>query len=190
MMPRWSLLIGLAGLAAVVAAVAIAGVERELETTSVVARGRALYGEHCASCHGAELEGQPNWQTVGPNGKVLAPPHDATGHTWQHTDDELFRLTKFSVKDVAPDGYVSDMPAFADKLTDEQIWAVLGYIKSRWPRDIRAYQAMITNPTAAQAATLGDDWRFPPLCKEEPSRNVAAARQQATRQSAPAPAAR
>jgi len=148
-----------------------------------VARGRALYAQHCAACHGARLEGQPNWQTVGPDGKVLAPPHDATGHTWQHTDAELLRLTKNSVKDVAPEGYVSDMPAFAGRLSDAQIRAILGYIKSRWPRDIRAYQAMISNPTASQASALGGDWRFPALC-HEPSRAVAAVRQRAIQQDA------
>lgn len=160
------------------------GVRRSLSRdgrsdSTLVDAGSRLYTQHCAACHGVQLEGQPNWQTVGANGKVLAPPQDETGHSWHHTDDELFRLTKFSVKDIAPDGYVSDMPAFADVLSDDQIWAVLAFIKSRWPRDVRAYQAMITNPSAAQAAALGDGWRFPPLC-EEPSRDLATARQRAT----------
>jgi len=78
---------------------------------------------------------------------------------------------------------VSDMPAFAGRLSDAQIRAILGYIKSRWPRDIRAYQAMISNPTAAQASALGGDWRFPALC-HEPSRAVAAVRQRAIQQDA------
>jgi len=131
-------------------------------------------------CHGTQLQGHANWQTVAADGKVLAPPQDETGHSWHHSDSELFHLVKFSVADVAPEGYVSDMPAFAGTMSDDQIWAVLAYIKSRWPRDIRAYQAMVTNPTAAQAAELGPDWQFPPLC-EEPSRELAAARQNAAR---------
>ena len=191
------LTLGLSGLALLAAAVAIAESERgdragvaiEPGSAAQLAQGEALYARHCASCHGARLEGQANWQTVGPDGKVLAPPQDETGHSWQHTDDELFGLVKFSVRDVAPAGYVSDMPAFADTLSDDQIRAVLVFIKSHWPRDYRAYQAMITNPTAAQAAALGDDWRYPPLC-EEPSRDLAAARQQAARHAATTPAAR
>lgn len=184
------LTLGLSGLALLAAAVAIAESERagvavEPGSAAQLAQGEALYAQRCAACHGTRLEGQPNWQTVGPDGKVLAPPLDATGHGWQHTDDELFRLVKFSVKDVAPAGYVSDMPEFADTLSDDQIRAVLAFIQSRWPRDFRAYQAMMTNPTAAQAASLGDDWRYPPLC-EEPSRAVAAARQQAARNGAAA----
>jgi len=192
---RLGLALGLPVLALVVAVIAIAeghhgdGLGPEADpavAAAELARGGALYAAQCASCHGARLEGQPNWQTVGRDGKVLAPPQDATGHSWQHPDEALFRLVKFSVRDVAPAGYVSDMPEFADRLSDDQINAVIAFIKSRWPRDYRAYQVMITNPTAAQAAALGDDWRYPPLC-EEPSRDLAAARQQAARNAAAAP---
>ena len=33
--------------------------------------------------------------------------------------------------------YQSDMPAYADTLIDAKIIAVLSYIKSTWPQDIR-----------------------------------------------------
>jgi mono/diheme cytochrome c family protein len=33
----------------------------------------------------------------------------------------------------APAGYVSDMPAFGGQLSEDEIIAVLAYIKSRWP---------------------------------------------------------
>ncbi len=32
------------------------------------------------------------------------------------------------------------MPAFADQLSDREIWAVLAFIKSRWPADIQPAQ--------------------------------------------------
>lgn len=32
----------------------------------------------------------------------------------------------------APADYASDMPAFGGRLSDEEIWAVLAYIKSHW----------------------------------------------------------
>jgi mono/diheme cytochrome c family protein len=41
----------------------------------------------------------------------------------------------------APRDYPSDMPAFKDKLTDEEIRAVLAYIESRWPDDVRRVRA-------------------------------------------------
>jgi mono/diheme cytochrome c family protein len=64
-----------------------------------------------------------------PNGRLPAPPHDATGHTWHHPDRELFEITKNGPAGIAP-GYESDMPAFKDVLNDREIWAVLAYIKS------------------------------------------------------------
>jgi mono/diheme cytochrome c family protein len=101
--------------------------------------GKALYAQHCASCHGANLEGQPDWQTRKADGKMPAPPHDETGHTWHHSDDQLFRITKLGVSDVVPD-YQSDMIGIGDKLSDEQIRAVIEFIKSTWPQKQRDYQ--------------------------------------------------
>lgn len=107
----------------------------------LVALGSAVYAKHCASCHGAKLEGQPNWRGRNANGRLPAPPHDESGHTWHHADEQLFRITKFGLKPpVAPKGYESDMPAFAGVLTDREIWAVLAYIKRRWPPHIRERQ--------------------------------------------------
>jgi mono/diheme cytochrome c family protein len=106
-----------------------------------VAQGGTLYAAHCASCHGAKLEGQPDWQRRKPDGRLPAPPHDASGHTWHHPDAVLFEITRDGVDAHAPQGYVSDMPGFRDKLSDDEIRAVLAYIKSTWPAEIRARQA-------------------------------------------------
>jgi len=109
-----------------------------------VAVGAAVYRQHCASCHGAKLEGQPRWKERKPDGKLPAPPHDETGHTWHHADEQLFRLTKTGVKPpLAPEGYRSDMPGYDGVLSDEQIWAVLAFIKRKWPAHIRARQDRI-----------------------------------------------
>lgn len=99
--------------------------------------GRKLYVEACASCHGANLEGQPNWQKRMPSGRLPAPPHDASGHTWHHPDIDLFRVTKLGPA-AYPTGYETDMPAFGDRLSDAEIAAILAYIKSTWPPEIRA----------------------------------------------------
>lgn len=102
-----------------------------------VAAGQAIYAQHCASCHGGNLEGQPNWRQRLPNGRLPAPPHDASGHTWHHPDALLFAITKHGlVPPHAPAGYASDMPAFAGVLSDEEIRAVLAYIQSRWPKQV------------------------------------------------------
>lgn len=101
---------------------------------ALVATGAKVYAQHCAACHGARLEGQPNWRTRLPNGRFPAPPHDESGHTWHHPVGILFGITKYGLVPgkFAPAGYESDMPAFGGKLSDDEIWAVLAYIKSHW----------------------------------------------------------
>jgi len=111
----------------------------------LVERGRGVYDAHCAACHGARLEGQPNWETRLANGRMPAPPHDVSGHTWHHPDAILFGITKHGLVPgkYAPPGYQSDMPAFAGTLSDADIAAVLGFIKSRWPPEIQRRQAEV-----------------------------------------------
>ena len=78
-----------------------------------VAVGAVVYRDHCATCHGANLEGQPEWKSRTADGRLPAPPHDETGHTWHHSDETLFGLIKVGLQPpVAPAGYKTDMPAF------------------------------------------------------------------------------
>jgi mono/diheme cytochrome c family protein len=104
--------------------------------------GGKLYAQHCAACHGAKLEGQPEWRKRLPNGRMPAPPHDSTGHTWHHPDAVLFGITKHGmVPPYAPAGYQSDMPGFAGILSDAEIRAVLAYIKSHWSDEVLHHRA-------------------------------------------------
>lgn len=105
-----------------------------------VTQGRAVYAAYCAACHGAELQGAPDWQTPLADGRMPAPPHDASGHTWHHSDTELRLMVEGGMSALVP-GYESDMPAFRDILSPEEIGAVLAYIKSTWPHRERQYQA-------------------------------------------------
>jgi mono/diheme cytochrome c family protein len=104
--------------------------------------GENIYKAECASCHGKQLEGQPDWRTRRADGKLPAPPHDASGHTWHHPMEQLAAITKFGmVPPNAPADYVSDMPAFAGKLNDQQIANVLAYIENQWSPEIRTRRA-------------------------------------------------
>jgi S-disulfanyl-L-cysteine oxidoreductase SoxD len=108
----------------------------------LVARGRVLYEKSCASCHGAKLEGQPEWQTRLSNGRLPAPPHDDAGHTWHHTDQVLFDITRHGlVPPHAPAGYQSDMPAFKSILSDDEIRAALAYIKNHWSAKVMQWRS-------------------------------------------------
>ena len=108
------------------------------DDAAAVALGKSVYGDQCASCHGANLEGQANWRERLPTGRLPAPPHDRTGHTWHHPDAQLFDITKRGPAAVVGGSYESDMPGFDGVLTDAEIIAVLSYIKSTWPASIRA----------------------------------------------------
>lgn len=106
--------------------------------------GRAIYVAKCASCHGANLEGQPDWQSASEDGTYPAPPHDETGHTWHHGDamlrDYIRRGGQAVLDDMGVD-FTSGMPGFGEDLTEDDIEAVLAYIRSTWPDRIRAAQA-------------------------------------------------
>jgi len=106
-----------------------------------VAAGEALYRAHCASCHGANLEGQPDWRTRQPSGRLPPPPHDAGGHTWHHPDEVLLQIVREGPAFYADLGVQTDMPAFGAALSEGDMAAVIAYIKSRWPAEVQARQA-------------------------------------------------
>ena len=130
-----------------------------------VTAGRRLYAQRCASCHGRQLQGQPLWQLQDQYARMRAPAHDASGHTWEHSDEELFHMTKYGRFSSAPPQMRSYMPAFAGSLDDAQILAVLAFIKARWPVGLRVSQALLNPGHAGMPATAQSaDWTFPPTC--------------------------
>lgn len=125
-------------------------------TEADIAAGAQLYADNCASCHGANLEGQPDWRTPNEDGSLPAPPHDETGHTWHHGDGVLFDYTKLGGKAaLARQGVElnSGMPGFGDMLSDQQIRDTLSYIKSTWPARQREVQAARSEAEHLQGET-------------------------------------
>lgn len=95
---------------------------RDVAQGAQVVRGGQVYAAECASCHGAAGEGQPGWERPGLDGLLPAPPHDATGHTWQHSDAQLRAwVLQGPAGGGAPVGYRSAMPAYAGRLTEGQV---------------------------------------------------------------------
>ncbi len=115
------------------------------QTPETVLRGQALYAENCASCHGVNLEGQPDWRIPNDDGTLPAPPHNNDGHTWHHDDRLLFDYTKFGgAQAMAARGladFNSAMPAFEGVLTDDEINDIWAFIRSTWGEQERAAQA-------------------------------------------------
>lgn len=133
-------------------AVAVGGflVMRSTNTAAALRTGHVLYLANCASCHGADLEGQPNWQTPLADGRLPAPPHDETGHTWHHPDSVLLTIVKFGTGELIT-GHSSTMPPFANVLTNREIELVLAFIKDSWPAREQEYQRARTRERMAAA---------------------------------------
>ncbi len=137
-----------AALAGALLALTGCGPQSDERPVAELDEGARVYVAHCASCHGANMEGEPDWRNRKPDGRLPAPPHDASGHTWHHPMDMLFRMTRDGiVPPLAPDGYESDMPAFGGVLSDNEIRAVLSHIESRWPDEIRQMRAQRFAPS-------------------------------------------
>lgn len=85
-----------------------------------IAAGAELYQEQCVPCHG--LEGLGDGQRAA---QMEPPPANFRMHVPLHSDHELH-------------GYISqgfpgtDMPAFADKLTPEEIWYLVNYLRAKF----------------------------------------------------------
>ncbi|NOX76716.1 MAG: cytochrome c [Gammaproteobacteria bacterium] len=120
-------------------------VQADNDAEPQIKRGEKIYNRFCSAlCHKKNMEGQANWRKRKPDGKLPAPPHDETGHTWHHADALLFGIIKQGlVPPFAPPNYKSDMPAWGGTLSDSDIHAVIAYIKSRWPKETRKIQAEI-----------------------------------------------
>lgn len=100
-----------------------------------IARGKALFAKNCAICHGAEARGQDPKQSRGGRnaaGAYIAPALNGTGHAWHHPPDALFQTIRNG--SLASD---SPMRGFRDRLADEEIRAILGYLFSLWPPSIQ-----------------------------------------------------
>jgi mono/diheme cytochrome c family protein len=102
--------------------------------------GQELYDQYCGSCHGEDLVGEENWKERKADGTFPAPPHDTSGHTWHHPDDLLLEI----IAQGGDQALGSTMPGFAEELTEDEMAAILEYIKTFWGEEERAFQWWIT----------------------------------------------
>jgi mono/diheme cytochrome c family protein len=92
---------------------------------TVVEDGHALYEEHCASCH------DPKGQGRGEAGLSLLPSPALLAHLVRLPS----RVDEYLFWTVAEGGrpFATDMPAFKDKLGEEQIWRIITYMRAGFP---------------------------------------------------------
>jgi mono/diheme cytochrome c family protein len=107
----------------------------------MVDQGETLYLQYCASCHGGNLEGAPNWKLSLPDGSFPPPPQDSTGHTWHHSDTVLLNI----IAEGGDPEFGGTMPSYGDILTEEEIASVLDFFKSKWGKNEREFQWWVTN---------------------------------------------
>jgi S-disulfanyl-L-cysteine oxidoreductase SoxD len=137
----------------------------DADNTASVAAGKLIYHQRCANCHGKRLQGQPLWQLEDEYAHRRAPAHDQTGHTWLHSDEELFQMTRTGRFPGTPPQQPSYMPGFAGSLSDTQILSVVAFIKATWPVGLRIAQALRNPGNAGMPARAADsDWTLPPNC--------------------------
>ena len=86
-----------------------------------LARGGALYQQHCQVCHGTQGRGD------GPAARALRPPPaDLAFHVYQHPDGQFFAWFTRGIPGTA-------MPSFAETLSEEDRWHVLNHINTFAP---------------------------------------------------------
>lgn len=112
---------------------------------NVMLRGRQVYEQHCASCHGILGEGAETWKKQNAMGELPPPPHNDQGHTWRHSDSMLIQMILKGWRDPFNKTDHLTMPAFKGRLTNDEVQAVIDYLKTLWTEEQRAYQAKETN---------------------------------------------
>jgi mono/diheme cytochrome c family protein len=86
-------------------------------SAATLADGKEAFESKCASCHGKKGLGD------GPKAKTLdTPSGDFTSAAFHaQTDGEMFYKTKTGRE---------DMPSYKGKLTDEEIWSTVAYMRT------------------------------------------------------------
>ena len=112
------------------------------EVSAKLELGKVLYYTHCASCHGNNLQGQPKWKTsLDEDGHNYAPPLNGTGHTWHHSEEQLYNIIRYGLT-FYNQNYKGKMKG-NDQLSDGDVLSILEYIKSVWPESIqKKYKTM------------------------------------------------
>lgn len=107
-----------------------------------IQRGLALYQTHCAACHGADGRGE------GPLAASLPrwPPTLSAGLLWKRSEGELLWRVQQGLHDAQGR---PTMPGFADRLSNDDTWAVLDAMKVLAAGDGARRQAAWPWPVAA-----------------------------------------
>jgi mono/diheme cytochrome c family protein len=96
-----------------------------------ITRGRKLYLENCAECHGKNAEGASNWRQKNPEGKYPPPPLNGTGHAWHHPMKALRMTIRDGTQKIG-----GNMPAWGGKLSEQEIDDIITWFQGEWSDEI------------------------------------------------------
>lgn len=109
---------------------------------SLITRGGKIFQQNCAVCHGMNAEGQKNWRQRNSKDQFPAPPLNGTGHAWHHSNEVNANTIRNGTKQIG-----GNMPAWKDKLSDDDIDAVIAWFQSNWPDNVyQTWAENIKNP--------------------------------------------
>jgi mono/diheme cytochrome c family protein len=103
-----------------------------------VKAGENIFNTNCVVCHGPKGKSTSAWRKTLADGSFPPPPLNGSAHTWHHTYSLLFKIIREGGK-----SYDGKMPAFKDKLTEQQTENVIAYFVSLWPDE--QYNMWISN---------------------------------------------
>lgn len=91
-------------------------------TPQSLATGKELFNKNCRSCHGADGKGE------GPMKPKDSHPSNLIDKEWAHgdSDGEIFAI----VRDGAPPAPMQYMRGYKSRMTEQEIWSVVNYIRS------------------------------------------------------------
>lgn len=107
-----------------------ATVERSFDFAQLK-RGRELFQNNCAACHGAEAQGTSNWQKTDADGKYPPPPLNGTAHAWHHSLDVLKETIKKGTFRIG-----GKMPPWEGKLSEAEIEDIIIWFQAKWSDEI------------------------------------------------------
>lgn len=118
--------------------------ERNIDAMQI-SRGEKVFSQNCASCHGDEAQGDPDWRTRDKEtGRFPPPPLDGTAHAWHHPLAQL----KHVIANGSPGGK-GNMPAWSGKLSEQEMDDTIAWFQAKWPAEVYAAWAEI-NQRASQ----------------------------------------
>ena len=114
-----------------------------------LAAGAGLYRQHCAQCHGAPGVAQ---EAIGKSMQPIPGPLVEAARRWQAS--ELYWITRHGIK-------MSGMPAWGHHLDEEQLWAVVAFLRQLPAISTQQYARLASAPALLNDAVPATHKRAP-----------------------------